>query len=223
MQKIIPNGQELRAWLVAAAAVFCLGTIGYRVWTAPKLPDLAPTVAHIDAATKAWSDASAQQVTSVSAIERDIRAQLWHVDRFLTAADGTLRAATGTINTANAQLAHVGPLLDSAKGAVDAVPPTLQQITQDASGVTAALPPLLVNANGAVTDVRAFINQQSLLESFQNVASMTGSWAGISGDAKKVADKATADFLKPVKWYMQPVKRSGQIMDITSAVARHTP
>lgn len=45
----------------------------------------------------------------------------------------------------------------------------------------------------------------------------------ISADAKKVADKETADFLRPVPWWRVPIKRGGELVDITAAVARHTP
>ncbi len=173
---------ETRAWALASAGVFCLFSIGYRVWTAPKLPDLNPTVAHIDAATKSWSDASAQQVTSVSAIEKDIRAQLWHVDRVLNSGSDTLKAATGTLqastralDTANDQLTHVAPVLDAAKGSLDAIPPAITQITKD-------VPPLIANANGAVTDVRKFITSPDLMATVGNVEGITEHTEGMSAD-----------------------------------------
>lgn len=210
---------ELRAWAVASAAVFCLSAIGYRVATAPKLPDLGPTVAHIDAATGAWAKASAQQVNSVSAIERDVRAELWHVDRLLTDGSGTLQAARGAIDTANGQLTHVAPLLDSARAATDSIAPAVQHITEDADG----LRPVLANADGAVGDFRYFIRQKSLTDTIDNVATMTQAWAAISVDGRKVSDKVTADYLKPVPWYLWPMKRSGELLDVGAAVARHTP
>lgn len=56
-----------------------------------------------------------------------------------------------------------------------------------------------------------------------NAAAMTSSFAAISEDGRKMADKETTDFLKPVPWYMKPVKRFGEIWDVTAAVARHVP
>lgn len=207
---------ETRAWGLAAAGLFCLCSIGYKVLT---VPDLSATVAqlngtlgNVNGATRAWSDASAQQVKSVAAIERDLRAEMWHVDRSLTTVDSTLTVAQGTIagvrdtlTVTNEQLAHVGPLLDSARA------------------VTASLDPVISNANGAVTDVRDFLTQPSLTALMVNTASMTASGAGILGDARTVADKETANFLKPVKWYMVPMKYTGEFIDIGAAIARHTP
>jgi hypothetical protein len=72
-------------------------------------------------------------------------------------------------------------------------------------------------------DLSALLKNQAIERSMTNVASMTGSWAGISGDARTVADKATADYLKPVPWWMRPIKRGGEIIDITAAAARHLP
>ena len=207
---------EIRAWAVASAAAFCLGAIGYRALT---LPDLTSTVAHIDAATGEWAKASAQQVASVAAIERDFRAELWHVDRLLLDGSRTLQAAQGAIDTANGQLTHIAPLLDATRIAVDSIPLAVQHVTEDADGIR----PILTNVNGAVTDARVFLNQKPLTETIDNVASMTASWAAISGDAQKVSDKATADFFKPVPWYLYPVKKSSELLDIGAAVARHTP
>lgn len=207
---------ELRAWTLASAGVFALSAIGYRVMTAPKLPDLNPTVAHLDAATAAWASASAQQVASVSAIERDLRAQLWHVDRFLNTGTDTLQAARGAINTAKDQLTHVAPLLDSTRAAVDAIPPAIKQITDGTQ-------PILANADGAVGDFRKFITAPALTDTISNVSSVTGSAAAIGVDARKVADKTTADYLKPVPWYMYPVKKGSELLDIGAAVARHAP
>lgn len=73
---------------------------------------LGDTISHVNQAAAEWATASKQQAASASAIERDIRVELWQVDR-------TLKAASGAINTANEQLAHVGPLLDATRGAVD--------------------------------------------------------------------------------------------------------
>jgi hypothetical protein len=68
-------GTEFRATAVALAAVFCLSSIGYRVLTAPTVPDLAPTVA---------------QANTV----------LTHVQSASDAATGLLQAATGTVKAA---------------------------------------------------------------------------------------------------------------------------
>jgi hypothetical protein len=72
-------------------------------------------------------------------------------------------------------------------------------------------------------DLTAILKDQAIKRSMTNVASLTDSWAGISADARRVADKATSDFLKPVPWYMKPIKKGSEIIDITAAAARHIP
>lgn len=209
---------EVRAWALASAGVFALSAIGYRV---VKLPDINGTVNHINAATGAWSDASKQQIQSVAAIERDLRAEMWHLDRTLGIVDVTLRTAQGTlsgvteaVSTTDKQLASVGPLLDSARAATDAIPSTLL-----------AAQNTLTNGNGAVTDFRTYMaqDQPALAATLVNVQSVTNSTAGITEDARKVTDKMTQNYLKPVPWYMWPVKRLGDVWDISAAIARHAP
>jgi ABC-type transporter Mla subunit MlaD len=139
---------EVRAWSLAGAGLFCMGSIGYRVLTfpalAPTIAQLNGTMANLNSATGQWAAASKQQTASVSAIERDVRAQLWHVDRTLTDLDGTLTAAQGaiggvqrTLSVTDAQLTHVGPLLDSARAATNAIPPAVAASTQTIKDIDA--------------------------------------------------------------------------------------
>ena len=135
---------ETRAWAVAAAAVFCLGSIGYKVSLMPDIPALGPTLSQVDAtlsnvnrATATWSQASAQQVRSIGDIERDLRAELWHIDRLTQEGSQTLQAAQGAIGTAQEQLTHVAPLLDATQRTVSAAQPAIEHITTDADTLTA--------------------------------------------------------------------------------------
>jgi hypothetical protein len=59
-----------------------------------------------------------------------------------------------------------------------------------------------------------------LLDQFAGIATHGNA---IAGDFQQVADKARADYLRKTPWYLQPVKRAGDIMDISAAIARHTP
>jgi hypothetical protein len=56
-----------------------------------------------------------------------------------------------------------------------------------------------------------------------NGAAITGNANGIVGDFRQIADKETKDYLKPVPWYLYPVKKGGELIDIGAAVARHIP
>lgn len=105
---------------MATAAVFCLSTIGYRVLTAPKIPDLAPTVekvnAEIDEAHRLTLEAgltamearkaSAKEISYLdqwnnqfSATINDFQQVMLQTRSTLAAVQGTSEAATSTIQT----------------------------------------------------------------------------------------------------------------------------
>jgi hypothetical protein len=224
---------ETRAWAVAAAAAFCLGTIGYKAATAPKLPDLAPTVKRtnatldiLNAPCKGDSD-SCGTVASVGKLVKKIgdiavttQLQVKQSSTIINAASQSLTSTSGHLNaaidTAKEQLTHVGPLLDSAKTATDLIPPAVKHISSNADEI-------LANSNGAVTDFRGFLTNPHLKHTFENVDSMTSSGAGVMWDFRTLGDKYTDEQLKPVKWYMYPEKRAGEILDIGAFAARHAP
>lgn len=222
---------ELRAWMVASAAIFCLVTVGYRVLTLPKIPDLAGVVTQVNA-TVATANATLGEVnrpcrgsscgtlanvekltTKLGDVAVDTQRQVQQTGVLINAASTSL---TATSETVQAQLSHVGPLLDAGRAAAEAGTVAVAGLQVDAHG-------LLVNGSGAITDARSFINQPALGATITNVAAVTGSTAAITEDLRKVADKTTADYLRPVPWYLWPLKRSGEILDIGAAVARHTP
>lgn len=218
---------ETRAWAVAIAAAFCLSAIGYRVMTAPKLPDFSPTVARantaLDTLNRPCKGVSCGTLASVDKvvvkigdIAVDTQMQVEQSGKLINAASQSLANTSqhldAAIDTANGQLTHLGPAIDAVKDAAASVAPAVQ-----------GLQPVLADADGAVGDFRHFINQPSLTATLGNVGSMTASWAAISGDTKRVADKMTADYFKPVPWYMWPVKKGSELLDIGAAVARHTP
>lgn len=221
---------ETRAWAVALAAVFCLGTIGYK---STKLPDLAPTVKRtndtldiLNAPCKGDSD-SCGTVASVGKLVKKIgdiavttQLQVKQSATIINAASQSLTSTSGHLNeaidTLKDQLTHVGPLLDSAKAATDSLPPAVTHFTVSTDEIFA-------NSNGAVTDFRGFLTNPHLTHTFENVDSMTDSGAGVMWDFRTLGDKYTDEQLKPVKWYMYPEKRAGEILDIGSAIARHTP
>lgn len=74
---------ELRKWAVAIAAVFCLSSIGYRVWT---IPDLAPTVTKLNGT-----------ITAASTALQRLPAVLSHVQTASDAATGVLHSASPVV------------------------------------------------------------------------------------------------------------------------------
>ena len=87
----------------------------------------------------------------------------------------------------------------------------------------AAAQPLLaqLTANGASLQATTDTLNDTLKR--QAIGKLLDNAAGISGDFRTIADKATADFIRPVPWWQQPIKKSGQLIDIGAAIARHIP
>lgn len=223
---------ETRNWAVASAAAFCLCSVGVKVWRLPSLPDLSATVTNLNATINTMNATLGivnrpcggghpcgtlanvdKLVVKIGNVAVDAQTQVRQSGTLINAASGSL---TSTSQSLNAQLETIGPLLTSARGVTEAIPGALAGIAADTHSV-------MLNSNGAVTDVRAFISQPAWALTLGNVQSITGSAAAITDDARKVSDKATADYLKPVPWYLWPVKRSGELLDVGAAVARHTP
>jgi hypothetical protein len=172
----------MRAWALASAGVFCLSAIGYRVLTAP---DLTPAVTHLDAASAQWAAASAQQAKSVTAIERDVRAELWHVDRTLTTADGTMQAATGAVN-------HVGPLLDALKGTSEQATNTLHTTQVSVMGFQAPVAQLgldLAALEPLITHTDNLVNSPLIPETLANTDDTMKHIDVVTGDLQFEANK----------------------------------
>ena len=121
---------------------------------------------------------------------------------------------------------HLSSTADSLSGTADALTGTAQGATDtlaEGERTIAAAQPLLaqLTANGA--SLQATTNTINDVLKRQAIGKLLDNAAGISGDFRTIADKATADFIRPVRWYMQPIKKSGQLIDIGAAIARHTP
>ncbi|HEY6018474.1 MAG TPA: hypothetical protein VIY48_00805 [Candidatus Paceibacterota bacterium] len=110
----------------------------------------------------------------------------------------TSKQTTSMVNTVNNTVGHVNPVLDEAVV-------------------------MIKKSEVSIDNVNTLTGNPDIPVVLSNVKNVTASAAGITEDAHKVADKATADYLKPVPWYMQPVKKGGELIDIGAAVARHTP
>lgn len=218
---------ETRAWAVASAIVLCFSAIGYKVLKVPVIPDLSATVERVnstldiinkpckgkDCGTLANVD---KLIVKVGDIAVDTQTQVKQTGVLINAASASLASTSESVN---AQLGHLGPLLDSARNAADSIPAAIQHVNTAVDGIA----PLLADSDGAVGDFRRFLTAPALTSTLANVDSMTGSWSGISADGRKVTDKMTADYLKPVPWYLWPMKRSGELLDVGAAIARHAP
>ena len=160
---------ELRAWAVASAAVFCLSAIGYRVMTAPAVPDLAPSVAKLNSALQ------------------ELPGTLSHVQSTSDAATGLLRAASPAVTKLSDSAGKLGD-------AVDLTSHRLNDLCPPATAVDAALHPCgtLADANRTLATFRGTTGQieRSLLVFNQHEADLFGqeqtAYAGMN--------KAVGDF-----------------------------
>ena len=121
---------------------------------------------------------------------------------------------------------HLSSTADSLKGTADALTGTAQGATAtlaEGQRTIKAVQPLLsqLTANGA--SLQATTDTLNDVLKRQAIGKLLDNAAGISGDFRTIADKATADFIRPVPWWQQPIKKSSQLIDIGAAIARHTP
>jgi len=121
-----------------------------------------------------------------------------HLNRTADALTGTTQEASTAIGTANESIAASKPLL------------------VNLSATSAAFTGVADSLNARITD-------PSLDKIIGHVDSVSAHADAIAGDLQKVSDKETADFLKPVPWYLYPIKKGGDLIDIGAAIARHTP
>ena len=112
--------------------------------------------------------------------------------------------------------AHLNKTADAAteltQGLADRVPATLDTANS-----------LLRHSDAAMGDLDALLKDHAIHETLDNLQVTTQNIGGITADLRQVSDKETADFLKPVKWYMVPAKRAGEFIDIGAAIARNFP
>ena len=114
------------------------------------------------------------------------------------AATGTLHAATADLGTLNGSIAATKPLLEASTATIGRL------------GV-------------ASDDLDTLLKRKAIGELLDQFAGIATHGNAIAGDFQQVADKARADYLKPVPWYMQPLKKSSDVLDIAGLLSRHIP
>lgn len=145
--------------------------------------------------------------------------------------------AGAAVRTMGDQVKQTQPLIEGAakaiadtsnhaNKAIDAATEATQQARTDLQTLNGSLEEsraLVASYTRAGDSLNEILKRKAINQILDNTASMTESGAGIIGNARKVSDKITADYLKPVPWYMQPIHRAGELWDIGAAVARHAP
>lgn len=168
--------------------------------------------AHADAAAQNLADATGDWSDASKAQARDVRTML-------AASGRALDGVTEDTKALKAELDALHQTTDAATGLTVALTGTTETANKTIGGVQ----PLLASYTAAGDSLNELLKRKAIGETFDNLASISRSGAGILADGRKVADKATADYLRPVPWWKQPVKRFGEVWDVGAAVARHTP
>jgi hypothetical protein len=213
------------AWFVLALALSALAAWGGFVLTR-----------HVTVAVDKWGNAAPDLKPTLDAISGP-RGTLWQANKAIVKiGDAIVTTQMAERNIAPHTISAVDSLKVAAQtlsAASGALAGTANAATESAQALTVALgianqtigaaQPVLANSDAAVDDLRALLKNQAITATLTNVQSMTAQGSAILGDARMVADKARENYLKPIPWYLWPVKRSGQILDIGAAVARHAP
>jgi uncharacterized protein YdbL (DUF1318 family) len=140
-------------------------------------------------------DATARTMGTVG---ESVKGTAGHLNKTADAATGTLNAATDT--------------LGEGKRTIAAAQPLLAQLTANGASLQ------------ATTDtLNDTLKRKAVGEMLDNLAGVTAHGNAIAIDFQQVADKARADYLRPVPWWQQPIKHAGDVFDIGAAIARHTP
>ena len=229
----------LSLWL-SPSAVLC-GIVGWSAWQ---------TYPHIIVATDNWAAARPANTfdrinTTLDKINAgcvDIQGdyvcgpieQLSQTEKnvgILAARSAQQVQQTGTLVTAVANnLNTVGEAVkDSAghiNGTADAATGTLKAATDtlgEGKRTIAAAQPLLAAYTQSGNDMDALLKRKAIGDLLDNLAGVTAHGNAIAGDFQQVADKARADYLRPVPWYMQPLKKSSDVLDIAGLLSRHIP
>ena len=133
---------------------------------------------------------------------------------------------TAAMDQFGAAAVHLSGTADALSKTASAGAQTLNALTVDEIALKQPIESanyVILKAGNSVDDFDALLKRKAIGDVLDNLAGATGQGNAILGDFRQVADKARADYLKPVPWYMQPIHRAGDIMDISAAIARHTP
>jgi len=196
---------------LALAGAIVLAIVGYETWRIGEqihgrfgvLSRVEAIETQINATAKNTADLTATLKSASSQWQGETTAELAFVQKELPqlAQDlhDTLQQTQGAIGTVqddattlNAQLVHVGPLLDSAKAATDAVPPAVGDLRK-----------VLVSANTQIQGLQT--EQADLHRVLVATAGGMENVQGITLDGRKVSDHLEQEIDHPAKqkWYIR--------------------
>lgn len=170
------------------------------------------TLINLDKGTAVWAASAKDQAGAIQDLATD---------------------AHGTLSEANQSLASIRPVAsalaldaESLNRTSDAATALVQALTADAQTVNDTIQsaqPLLQASTRTVDHFDALIQSPNLTDALAHVNGMADQGNQILTDFRQVADKERADWLKPVPWWKQPIKKSSDLLDIGAAISRHVP
>lgn len=170
------------------------------------------TLINLDEGTRIWADTSEDDARNVAALVAD--------------AHGLMGAMRGAVDSAHQSADALQMELTALNKTTDAATGLTLALTRDAETVNRTIEstqPLIAAYTETGTHLDALIEDPNWRALAFHAASSVDSADGILADFRRAADKATDDYLKPVPWWQWPMKRSGQVIDIGAAIARHAP
>jgi hypothetical protein len=213
--------EHIREWIKTLFICAALSVVGYQVWTNGQrikqtTDQLQPVIANVNVAAQNLADASGDESDAVRQQIADLRQLTGQATALLGQTTTTVQALNGPINGLGRSLDDVGSLAEALKGTVEAARP-----------VVLALQPLPAKVGAAVdayaqagVDLDAQLKNDAVRKTLTHIESITDSGAGIMADSKRITDKVTADYMKPVPWYLVPVHRLGETWDIAAFAAK---
>ncbi len=133
---------------------------------------------------------------------------------------------TAAVDALKESAVHLSGTADSLSKTAAAGTGTLNAATEaigEGQRTIAAAQPLLAAYTQSGYDLDAILKRKAIGDILDNAAGLTAQGNAISADFRQVADKAREDYLRKVPWWEKPIKYSGDIIDISAAIARHAP
>lgn len=169
----------------------------------------------------AGSGAVAQIGDAARAAGRDVDATSANVNRPCKGPAGP--DACGILAGANKVLAKAGDAVVTTQTAeLQAVPHATRAMDAFADAAY-SLDDASRSGETALDSFNDLLQSKDISEGLNHANGTLASVDAIGVDARRVVDKATTEWLKPVPWWKQPIKKSSDLLDIGAAVARHTP
>ena len=170
------------------------------------------TAGNLDQSTKVWAQASTDQTRQVIRLANTAEATL-------TAAQGALAGAQTVLGSTNDQIVALGPILRDSDALIVTTNGAVGTVSQDAADL-----------HKAIDDADDLLGSADLLHVLTNLDRATAATAGtmeslngIAANGRIVSDRATVTYLKPRPWYLRPLGRAGELLDIGAAIARNAP